>query len=123
MRTLKFRLRSKEDGKLIGSRSEGLTLYPESFQIYSGGLNVTNRFIIEQFTGLKDNKGKEIYEGDVIQIPDDYDTYGFNAGEMYEVFFNAGGFRLRPKFDTTKKGFWLEDDNTVEIFGNINEQW
>ena len=75
---------------------------------------------VEQFTGLTDKNGKRIFEGDIIKIPDDYDEFGINAGEVYEVYFAFGGFRLKPK-RSNAKGFWLEDDKTVEIVGNIHD--
>lgn len=74
---------------------------------------------VGQFTGLVDKDGKKIFEGDIIQIPYDYDTFGHNAGEMYEVYFGYGGFRLKPKYSKTARGYWLEDDKTVKVFGNI----
>ena len=75
---------------------------------------------VGQFTGLTDKNGKKIFEGDIIKIPDDYDEFGINAGEIYEVYFAFGGFRLKPKYSKAK-GFWLEDDATVEIIGNIHD--
>ena len=75
---------------------------------------------VGQFTGLTDKNGKKIFEGDFIKIPDDYDEFGINAGEIYEVYFAFGGFRLKPKYSKSK-GFWLEDDATVEIIGNIHD--
>ena len=75
---------------------------------------------VGQYTGLTDKNGKKIFEGDIIKIPDDYDEFGINAGAVYEVYFAFGGFRLKPK-RSNAKGFWLEDDKTVEIIGNIHE--
>jgi uncharacterized phage protein (TIGR01671 family) len=75
---------------------------------------------VGQFTGLTDKNGKKIFEGDIIKIPDDYDTYGHNAGEVYEIYFFMGGFRLKPKYSKSR-GYWLEDDGEVELIGNIHD--
>lgn len=82
--------------------------------------SLTNE-IVQQFTGIHDQNGNDIFEGDIISVPDDYDTYGFNAGEKYEIFFNAGGFRCKPKINPKAKGIWLEDEGEFLIVGNIHE--
>jgi len=78
------------------------------------------RYIWLQYTGLKDKNGKEIYEGDIVKTIDNWDKYGMQAGEINQVYFNAGGFRLKPK-DKNRLGFWIEDGKDVEVIGNIHE--
>lgn len=70
---------------------------------------------------LLDCTGQEIYDGDIIGIPDDWDTFGWNSGEIFEVYFKYGGFRLKPKNNPEAKGFWLEDTEMLKVIGNIYE--
>ena len=50
----------------------------------------------------------------------DYNEFGHNAGEIYEIYFCCGGFRLKPKYSKAR-GYWFEDDRTVEVIGNIHD--
>ena len=76
---------------------------------------------VGELTGLKDCIGKEIYEGDIVRVDNDWDKYGMTAGESYEIYFNEGGFRLKAKYNKNARGYWLEDNNEFEIIGNIFE--
>lgn len=73
-----------------------------------------------QYTVLHDVHGKEVFEGDIVKIPEDYDKFGRNAGEILKVTFNNGCFRLKRP-NSKGRGFYFEDDNTVTIIGNIYE--
>ena len=82
--------------------------------------NVLPIAYVRQFTGETDIDGKEIFVGDIVKTHEDWDTYKFQAGEINEVYFGYGGFRLKAK-NPKAKGYWLEDGKDVKIIGNIFE--
>lgn len=127
MREIKFRIWNKATDEYVYT-DEGFQLIFSN--LLKNKLNIisANKYlVIEQYTGLHDKSGKEIYEGDLVKLSDDDDDDVFFISEV-KYFADADDY---PAFDIVPP----DDDwdfqsnvlqmgiieNAVEVIGNIHE--
>lgn len=117
MRTLKFRVWDKsmkrwwcEDSQYL--QMDGKKIHPAPWSTLSADLP-DECISIQQYTGLKDKKGKEIYEGDILK----YEVLG--ATIYYKVFWDeANGAWKNTKENGGNVGSWFD---LYEVVGNMFE--
>ena len=130
MREIKFRAWDKIKNKMFYPK-----LFDQRMVIQLSGIiglfnlnkmydDVTSRFELMQYTGLKDKNGRGIYEGDWLK------TFDGEIGEVrYELTFCVYGIQNKKHFRSFENIFnvWSNEERIgtlqplIEVIGNIYE--
>jgi len=120
MREVKFKVWSFGQKRWVEKQSSVIKFSCELNEVFD-----TKEYAFQQYTGLEDKNGKEIYEGDILIYEyTQADMSSFSALEspfetcaIEEVVFENGAFRFKgDKYSTI-----FDDCSNMEVIGNIFE--
>ncbi len=101
-------------GNLFLSLQDG-ALYTD---VLTGEMKPTSRWVVMQYTGLKDKNGKEIHEGDVVDLHSWKPSVKQTRRQVVE-WIGSGLFMRR--LDGTILGYSELSNRRLEVIGNIYE--
>jgi uncharacterized phage protein (TIGR01671 family) len=122
MKITKFRVFDPNENKMI---YDDICCYVHFED--NGTVNVMGfpkQYILEQFTGLHDKNGKEIYSGDIVKVPDGWGGDNLYNSYIGDIQYDSGSYYISQITNIKKTGKWSGQDfnwGEIEILGNIHE--
>ena len=125
-REIKFRVWSVKEGlisspftfkDIMSDESFGMIITP-FVDVITGvpvdEIDDNTKYVLMQYTGLKDEKGREIYEGDIL-----FQKYGIRLNEIIVVKYEGASFVCKD--NEGKYSMLYEVNDFFEIIGNIHQ--
>ncbi len=118
MRELKFRFWNTEKKRWYG---KGIHLHKVCYNVDNEEMH-TN-YVTEQFAGVLDSKGVDIYEGDIVKIVDDNWEQRHTYKVIYEPLFMAFVLDLERHHGEGDYIDFISDIEhyNIEVVGNIHQ--
>ncbi|CAK1225137.1 hypothetical protein R54839_PPFHFPJH_00155 [Fructobacillus fructosus] len=125
MRNIKFRAWDRFAKEMVFAKTIDFGTNGAECIVDSDGINgdVGGEWDLEQYTGLHDKNGKEIYEGDIVEIIVEHNVYyPSNDAPKFTPIKKVCPVKVRPGIMTVGKWILCEfKQDKIQVIGNVHE--